>query len=36
MRLVEGLARQLSARLDWSPAGRGTRLTLLFRPLPLR
>ena len=23
MRLVEGLARQLSARLDWSPAGRG-------------
>jgi two-component sensor histidine kinase len=36
MRLVEGLARQLSARLDWSPAGRGTRLTLQFRVLPLR
>ncbi|TDH63366.1 GAF domain-containing protein [Dankookia rubra] len=36
MRLVEGLARQLSARLDWSPAGRGTRLTLQFRLLPLR
>jgi two-component sensor histidine kinase len=36
MRLVEGLARQLSARLDWSPAGSGTRLTLQFRVLPLR
>lgn len=36
MRLVEGLARQLSARLDWSPAGPGTRLTLQFRILPLR
>jgi two-component sensor histidine kinase len=36
MRLMEGLARQLSARLDWSSAGSGTRLTLLFRVLPLR
>ncbi|MFC7475323.1 sensor histidine kinase [Dankookia sp. GCM10030260] len=41
MRLVEGLARQLSARADWSGAGTGTmgpgtRLTLLFRILPLR
>lgn len=36
MRLVEGLARQLSARLDWSAAGLGTRLTLQFRLLPLR
>jgi two-component sensor histidine kinase len=36
MRLVEGLARQLSARVEWSAAGRGTRLTLLFRPFPMR
>lgn len=31
MRLIEGLARQLSARLDWSGAGQGTRLGLLLR-----
>jgi two-component sensor histidine kinase len=36
MRLVEGLARQLSARVEWSAASRGTRLTLLFRPFPMR
>ena len=32
MRMIEGLARQLSARLDWGGAGRGARLTLLLRP----
>ncbi|TCZ58743.1 sensor histidine kinase [Roseicella aquatilis] len=36
MRLMDGLARQLSARLDWASVGHGTRLTILFRPLPVR
>ena len=36
MRLVEGLARQLSARTDWAAGGGGTRLTLLFHALPVR
>ncbi|MDO9710297.1 sensor histidine kinase [Paracraurococcus lichenis] len=31
MRLIDGLARQLSARVDWSPTGRGTRLSLLLK-----
>ena len=34
MRMIEGLARQLSARVDWSSASRGTRLGLLLRPMP--
>jgi two-component sensor histidine kinase len=33
MRLIEGLARQLSARLDWTSGGPGTRLVLLL-PAP--
>jgi two-component sensor histidine kinase len=35
MRLIDGLARQLSARLDWTATGRGTRLSLVLRPLSL-
>jgi two-component sensor histidine kinase len=36
MRLMERLAQQLSARAIWAGSGRGTRLTLVFRPLPAR
>ncbi|WP_165838664.1 sensor histidine kinase [Roseicella frigidaeris] len=36
MRLMDRLAQQLSARIIWAGSGRGTRLTLLFRPLPAR
>jgi len=32
MRLIEGLVRQMSGRLDWVVGGQGTRLSLVLTP----